>query len=212
MGEDRTAESPTRPSLLLRLRDPHDRESWATFVEVYGPLTYRHCRRRGLRHEDAEDVTQEVFTRIGAAIRTFEYRPDLGGFRHWLGTLVRNEVYRFLKRTRPGTAGRGGDDSDDVLNEVAARGEDTLWAEEFNAHVLQTALARSRAHFDAQTWRAFERTWRDNRPAPEVARELGRAIDWVYVAKCRVLKRLWQEVQELADDTILLALSPSVHG
>jgi RNA polymerase sigma-70 factor (ECF subfamily) len=210
--EDRTAEQPTRPSLLLRLRDPRDLESWKTFVEVYGPLTYGHCRRRGLRHEDAEDVTQEVFTRIGAAIRTFEYRPELGGFRHWLGTLIRNEVYRFLKKSEGVPTGRGGADSDGVLYDVAARGEDTLWAAEFNAHVLQTALARSRPHFDEPTWQAFEMAWRDNRPAPDVARELGRAIDWVYVAKSRVLKRLWQEVQELADDTVLLALSPSVYG
>ena len=34
-------------------------------------------------------------------------------------------------------------------------------------------------------------------------RDLG--LDWVYVAKSRVLKRLWQEVQELADDSVLAA-------
>jgi RNA polymerase sigma-70 factor, ECF subfamily len=192
----------TRPSLLLRLRDAMDVEAWTTFVEVYGPLAYGHCRRKGLRHEDAEDVTQEVFARVGASMRTFEYRPDLGRFRAWLGTIVRNEAVRFLRR-RGGPA--NGQDGDGLLNGAPARDEETLWEEEFNEHVLRAALTRSRPHFDAKTWRAFELVWAEDRPAAEVARTLGQTIDWVYVAKSRVLKRLWQEVQELADDTVLWA-------
>lgn len=78
----------TRPSLLLRLRDPKDAAAWQAFVEVYGPLVYGHSRRRGLRHEDAEDVTQRVFARIVDAIRTFAYQPDIGRFRDWPGTIV----------------------------------------------------------------------------------------------------------------------------
>ena len=45
----------------------------------------------------------------------------------------------------------------------------------------------------------------EHRPAAEVAREFGRPIDWVYTAKSRVLKQLWQEVQDLADDAALAA-------
>ena len=62
---------------------------------------------------------------------------------------------------------------------------------------------RSRPHFEEQTWRAFERAWLENRPAAEVAAELNVPIDRVYVAKSRVLERLQQEVQELAEDSIL---------
>ena len=63
------------------------------------------------------------------------------------------------------------------------------------------ALARTRPHFEEPTWRAFERTWLEGLPAAEVARELGRGVDWVYMAKSRVLQLLHQEVQELGDDT-----------
>jgi RNA polymerase sigma-70 factor (ECF subfamily) len=198
-----TSELPTRASLLLRLRDPLDLVSWRLFVDVYGPLAYRHCRRRGLGHEDAEDVTQEVFRRVAESIRTFEYRPEVGRFRDWLGTVVRNEINRFLKK-KYATAGHEGAMTRD-LNDLEGRGEDSSWEAEFNAHILQAALARSRPHFDPETWRAFELVWVENRPAAEVAREVGRAIDWVYVCKSRVLKRLWQEVRELAEDTVLLA-------
>jgi RNA polymerase sigma-70 factor, ECF subfamily len=194
----------TRPSLLLRLRDPADAAAWATFVDVYGPLVYAHARRRGLRHEDAEDVTQKVFARVNGAMRSFDYRPDLGRFRDWLGAVVRNEVYRFLaKETKTVGAANAVEDAS-VLDAVAAPAADTEWAAEFHAHLLHVALTRCRPRFEEPTWRAFERAWLEHRPAAEVAREFCQPIDWVYTAKSRVLKQLWLEVEELADDAALV--------
>ncbi len=193
----------TRPSLLLRLRAAGDREAWHTCVEVYGPLIYGHCRRSGLAHTDAEDVTQEVFARLSTAIRSFEYQPDLGRFRTWLGTVARNEINRFLKKRGHETARL---ETDTPMEELAGAREDGHWTAAFNSHVLRMALERCRPHFEEPTWRAFERVWLEQRPAADVAREMDHDIDWVYVAKSRVLKALLHEVRELADDTILAAL------
>jgi RNA polymerase sigma-70 factor (ECF subfamily) len=194
------SESVTRPSLLFRLRDPQDGAAWGTFVDTYGPIVFGHCRRRGLRHEDAQDVTQRVFGRVAQAMRSFEYNAEVGRFRDWLGTVVRNEVNRFLKAERDAEQGRGGSDVLAILENVEARCEDSAWDAEFQAGILQAALARGRPHFEPDTWRAFELVWLENKPAEDVARSLGRTIDWVYVAKSRVLKHLWQEVQDLAED------------
>jgi RNA polymerase sigma factor (sigma-70 family) len=198
----------TRPSLLMRLRDPADAAAWGTFVDVYGPLVYGHARRRGLRHEDGEDVTQRVFARVTGAIRSFDYRPDVGRFRDWLGTVVRNEVNRFLSKESRAVRGTGGAEDGGLLDSIAAPTADTAWTAEFNAHLLQVALARCRPRFAESNWRAFERVWLEHRPAAEVAREFDQPIDWVYTAKSRVLKQLWQEVQELADDAAVV-VSPS---
>jgi RNA polymerase sigma factor (sigma-70 family) len=192
----------TRPSLLLRLVDPKNVEAWQTFVNVYGPLVYGHARRRGLKHEDAEDVTQKTFARVATAIRTFEYQPDIGRFRDWLGTIVRNEVNRFLKQQQGFAYSRGGAEDEDVAGAIAPAA-DTAWTTEFNTHILQLALARAEQHFEPATWRAFRRVWLENAAAQDVAQELGQPIDWVYVAKSRALKQVWEEVQELADDTTI---------
>jgi RNA polymerase sigma-70 factor (ECF subfamily) len=189
----------------VRLRDPRDTQAWGTFVDVYGPLVYGQCRRGGLAHEDAEDVTQEVFARVSKAIHAFTYQPEVGRFRTWLGTLVRNEVRRLFEKKGRGVGAAGGPANDQALDEVAGGTEDTAWNAAFNAHVLHTALARTRPHFEEATWRAFEMVWLENRPAVEVSRDLGQPVDFVYVAKSRVLKRLWQEVRELADDSVLAA-------
>jgi RNA polymerase sigma-70 factor (ECF subfamily) len=187
-----TPEPPTRPSLLLRIRDPNDRASWQTFVDVYGPLVYRHCRGKGLQHADAAEVTQEVFLRVSRSISTLDYRPERGRFRAWLGTVTRNALRSFRKR-RPAPGGAR-------AAEEAAAAADPGWADDFNEHVFQVALGRCRPHFEGPTWRAFEQVWLEDRPPAEVARELGRPVGWVYLAKSRVLDRLRQEVCDLAED------------
>lgn len=192
----------TRPSLLVKVRDPRDAGSWRTFVDVYGPLVFAHCRRRGLKHEDAEDVTQRVFALVAQAIRSFEYQAQVGRFRDWLGAVVRNDVFHFLRQQQRQIEGRGGEEHA-AIAQAESRGEEALWTEEFQAHVLEVALARSRPRFEPDTWRAFELLWQENRPPLEVASQPGRPIDWVYVAKSRVLKHVWNEVQELAEDAPL---------
>jgi RNA polymerase sigma-70 factor (ECF subfamily) len=196
-----SSESRTSPSLLLRIRDAENAEAWRTFVEVYGRLVYRHCRNRGLRHDDAENVTQEVFAQVSQSIRTFQYRPELGRFRAWLGSVTCNMINRFLKREARAVQGAGGD-GEQGLEAIPARVEDSAWVEEFNAHVLAAALERSRPHFEEPTWRAFELAWIEKYPASQVAEQLDLPIDRVYVAKSRVLERLEQEVRDLAEDSV----------
>jgi RNA polymerase sigma factor (sigma-70 family) len=190
----------TQPSLLVRIRDPRDSESWKTFVDIYAPLIYRFCRRQGLQEADAADVGQDVLVQVARSIQTFEYQPERGRFRDWLGTVTRHRVIRFYEKKVRAAAAVGGDEGAEVLNRVAAAGTDAEWAAEFNTCVLKAALERIRAHFEPAHWRAFEATWLRRDSAPDVARELGIAIESVYVAKSRVLKRLREEILILAED------------
>jgi RNA polymerase sigma-70 factor (ECF subfamily) len=186
--------------LLLRLRDPADGVAWQTFVDVYGPLIYRHGRRRGLQDADAADMTQEVLFQVSRSIQTFEYRPEQGRFRDWLGTVTANKIRTWLARRAGAVHAPAEAASADPLRDVAAGAQDTQWAEEFSRHILHLALARIQPHFEEHVWRTFERVWRDDQPPADVAQELRQTIDWVYMIKARVLKRLHEEVQELAED------------
>jgi RNA polymerase sigma-70 factor (ECF subfamily) len=190
----------TAPSLLVRLRDNQDDAAWQTFVGVYAPLIYRYCRRHRLQDADATDVSQEVLAQVARSIRTFEYQPERGRFRDWLGTVTRNKLLRFLEKEGRTVCGQGGDFSDAVLNESAAPEADSEWTAQFNAHLLQVALERIRSQFEQTTWTAFEQVWLENRPAAAVSQEVGLSLTSVYVAKSRVLKRLREEVLLLAED------------
>lgn len=192
----------TRPSLLVRLRDAQDVESWRTFVQVYLPLVLSYCRRRGLQDADAADVSQDVLAELARAIRTFEYDPRRGRFRDWMGTITRRKIARFHHQRSRGAAAPAAT-LVDLENTVAAE-PDPEWTEEFHARILQVSLERIRPHFEERTWQAFEKVWLDNCPALETARALDLPIDMVYVAKSRVLKRLREEVLLLAEDIPLL--------
>jgi RNA polymerase sigma-70 factor (ECF subfamily) len=186
--------------LLLRIRDPGDIAAWQTFVDVYGPLIYRHGRRRGLQDADAAEVTQDVLFQVSRSIQAFEYRPEQGRFRDWLGTVTENKIRTFLTRQAGTVHARGESGKADPMALVACGQQDTQWTEDFDRHILHQALTRIQPHFEEHVWRAFELVWRDDHPPAAVARESGQTIDWVYMVKARVLKRLQEEVQELAED------------
>ena len=190
----------TPPSLLLQIRDVHDTGSWRTFVDVYAPLVHRYCRRRGLQDADAADVCQEVLAQVACSIRTFEYQPERGRFRDWLGQVTRSKLGRFVHKQGQRERGLGGSVDPEKLDAVVGAEVDAEWTDEFNARVLRVSLERIRPDFAANTWQAFALVWLDNRPAREVARELNMAVAEVYVAKSRVLKRLRQEVLHLAEN------------
>jgi len=187
----------TRPSLLLRLRDPGDSTSWATFVETYGPLIRGYCLRRGLQEADAADVGQEVLAQVALSIRTFEYQPDRGRFRDWLGTVVRNKLARYVAIRGRGcwSSGQPG-----VIEAIEAPGLDGDWISAFHDRVLEVALARIRPTFGPSTWDAFERLWIDGRSPMEVVEATGLSVVAVYAAKARVLRRLREEVLALAEE------------
>src|SRR5262249_26317948 len=132
----------------------------------------------------------------------FEYRPERGRFRDWLGAVTHGKLVRWHEKHGRGATGAGGSGSEDALAALPAAGPGPGpgWAAEFNAQVPRAALARLRPDFEPATWRAFELTWLEDRPAPEAAAELGLPVGAVYVAKSRVLKRLRDEVLILAED------------
>ena len=108
-----TEPPPTRPSLLVRLRDARDAQAWAQFVQVYAPLVYGFARRQGLQDADAADLTQEVLHTVARSISRLDYDPRRGSFRGWLFTVVRTRLSNFRDRWRT-HPDRGSGDTDQV--------------------------------------------------------------------------------------------------
>jgi RNA polymerase sigma-70 factor (ECF subfamily) len=186
------------------LRDVGDSEAWSEFVDVYSPLVYGFLRRRGLQDFDAADVTQEVFSRISRSMPGFIYNREQGRFRDWLWTVTRNEIQRFRDRRKSRAAGSI-ETIDETLAGLITRGDSTEWNDEFHRHIMATAMQRIESSFEPATWRAFRLVWIDNLSALDAAALLQQPVDFVYVAKSRVLKRLRDEVLVLADDLALAA-------
>jgi RNA polymerase sigma-70 factor (ECF subfamily) len=192
-------QSKTRISLILRLRHPEDAAAWQEFVEIYQPLVFRLARSRGLQEADALDMTQEVLARVAGAINRWNPDPQLGSFRGWISRITRNLVIQFLrsKNHRPLTS----DDSsiDQLIQATPDPSPVTeLFDLEHERQVFAWAAEKVRSSFQPKSWQAFWLTAVENRPADQVARELGLSRGAVYIARSRVMARLKDKVQNHA--------------
>jgi RNA polymerase sigma factor (sigma-70 family) len=193
----------TRPSLLVRIRDSQDEAAWDQFVEIYAPLVYGFCRRRGLQDADAADMTQEVLHSVSRAAKDLDYDPARGSFRSWLFTVVRNKVSTFLSRRKPADHGGGGTDAYNVLCEQPEADQATQaaqWDREYDRQLFAWAAAQIRGAFAESTWKAFWLTAVEGKSGKEAARELGLSVAAVYLAKGRVMTRLKEQVQQVHED------------
>jgi RNA polymerase sigma-70 factor (ECF subfamily) len=193
---------PTRPSLLVRLRDLQDRQAWGQFVEVYAPLIYGYLRKRGLQDADAADLTQTCLRQVAARMASFEYDPRRGSFRGWLFTIVRNKLRDFRDRLRHQGQGSGDPRMQRILEDRAAPEPDEAqaWERDYRRSLLAWAAEQVRPQVQPATWQAFWQTAVEGRSGREAAESLGLTTAAVYLARSRVMARLRALVREVQDE------------
>jgi RNA polymerase sigma-70 factor (ECF subfamily) len=190
--------SATPSSLLDRLRSPADDAAWGRLLAMYGPTVECWCRRAGLSADDAADVRQEVFRTVARSIAAFRRDRPGDSFRGWLYATTRSRVTDFRRRAGRQPRAAGGTDAHDRLMELPAEeSHESAVADEDVRAVYERCVGLIRSEFEERTWRAFWRVAVDDRPAAEVAAELGMTPGAVYIAKSRVLKRLRDEFGDL---------------
>jgi len=189
----------TRPSLLVRIRDPQDERAWREFLDIYEPLIYRLARRKGFQDADARELSQEVFLAVASAIDRWDPDPSRGSFRGWLFRIARNLMINLLARQRRHPQGTGSTDIKRLLEEQAAPvGEDSaLFDRQYKREVFRWAAEQIRGQFRETTWRAFWLSSVEQREIKEVAETLGLTAGAVYIARSRVMARLRETVEGL---------------
>ena len=183
----------TSPSLLQQLRQPTNQPAWERFVALYAPLLHDWARRLGEPPPDSDNLVQEVFVTLLQEMPRFDYQPGKR-FRGWLWTVTLNK-HRQLARARvPAQAGsaelNGLDGGDDIAEIEEA---------EYRCYLVSRAMRLMQSDFEPATWRACWEHVVNDRPAAEVAAELGLSVNAVHLAKSRVLRRLRQELAGLLD-------------
>lgn len=196
-----TRDPSTRHSLLLRLRDVTDEESWGDFVALYAPRVYGWCRRFGLQDSDAADATQTVLMKLVRVMREFEYNPAAGKFRSWLQTIAIHVVRDVQRDWESKGRGTGDTEQGHLLSAVAAPDAMEALAAEIEAshreELVRIASQQVRLRVKPVTWEAYFRTAVEGQKPIDVSASLGVPVSEVYVAKSRVLKMLKEEIQSL---------------
>src|ERR1051326_2158620 len=96
---------PTRQTLLSRLKDWNDQDSWKDFFDTYWNLIYRTARRSGVTDTESQDVVQETIVSVAKAMPGFKYDGSFGSFKKWLLQLTGWRITDQLRKRRPGDSG-----------------------------------------------------------------------------------------------------------
>jgi len=181
----------TSLSLLERLRNPGEPRAWSRFVKLYTPLLFFWSRRLGLSPQDAEDLVQDVFTVLIQKLPEFAY-DEQKSFRGWLRKIVLNKWNdQHRRRQLPRVGGEGAN-----ALQLAAAENSPFWDGEHRQFLVRRALEVMQTEFEPTTWQAFWAFVVEGKTGFQVAAGLGISEGAVYVAKCRVLRRLRQEFRE----------------
>jgi len=190
----------TRISLILRLAQRDDVQAWQEFCELYAPILYRMCIAKGLQTADAEDVTQDILFAVARAAERFEPDQARARFRTWLCCIARNLMADYFAGLAKRPLSQALSDSwlDSLVDAPAVEQEfDSRFGIEYRRAVFELAARRVRERVSHLSWQAFYATSVEHRNLEQVAKELHISLGSLYVARCRVLKMLRSEVQNL---------------
>src|SRR3989441_7096296 len=104
MKNDSDQSLATRWTLIERLKNGDEQESWRQFFDTYWKLIYGVAIKSGLTHPEAQDVVQETVISVCESMQNFKADPAYGSFKAWLLNLTRWRITDQVRK-RPRSAG-----------------------------------------------------------------------------------------------------------
>ncbi len=198
---------PTRRSLLSRLRDAGDDQSWREFFETYWRLIYSFAVRKGLNEQEAQEVVQETCIAVARTMEAYRYDPSRCSFKRWLRHLAQKKIAdQFRKRVRSGAVVSSSESELIAIVENAASPEslapDAQWEEEWQQHLLAAALDRVKAQVSAKQFKLFHHHAVEGHSVGETARAFSVSLMQVYLARHRISKLVRREVGKLRENPV----------
>lgn len=195
---------PTRQSLLCRLKDWKDEESWQVFFETYWKLIYNAAIKAGLTDSEAQDVVQETIISVSKSMPDFNYDPQKGSFKSWLLKLTRWRVLDQFRKRQQGIeyVPRESDTSTEtaIIERMADPGQsafETAWEDEWEKNLMEAAIERVKKKVDPKQYQAFDLYVLKKWPVMKVARTLKINAGMVYLNKHRIGNSIKREVAHL---------------
>lgn len=173
---------------LLECVRRREGDAWRRLLDLYSPLLRHWFRRWGVRPEDVEDVTQDVFQAVATGLEGFRRDRERDSFRGWLHGVARYKVLTHFRRV--GSRGPGGTDFYNKTLLLPAPDQSDDEERAIVGDLYRDALETARSEFEERTWHAFWRSAVEGHPPAAVAQELGVSPASVRQSKSRVLRRL----------------------
>lgn len=185
---------PTRRTLLERLRNLDDEESWQEFFSIYWKLVYCAAVKAGLSDAEAEDVVQETIIGVARRMPEFRYDPQVCSFKGWLMHVTRRRIIDALRkrqrqaqRFEPFPADTGTREPVLQVPDAAAEGAFAkIWDEEWEKNLVDSAMERVKRTVNPEHYQIFFLHSVKSMPARDIGELMGVSAAKVYVVQHRV--------------------------
>jgi RNA polymerase sigma-70 factor (ECF subfamily) len=198
---------PTRHSLLSRLKDCDDQESWRDFFDTYWKLIYGVAIKSGMSDDEAQEVVQETVIAVAKKIPEFKTDPAFGSFKAWLLNLTRWRIADQLrKRQRQGRAQQHRSDRTSTNSTTSTIGKiqdpagfelEHLWDEEWEKNLIDAAIEKVKRQVNPRHYQMFYLHVIKKQSVQQVVRSLGVNAGQIYLAKHRIGGLIKKEIKNL---------------
>jgi len=188
----------TRQTLLKKIQDQDDQQSWEEFIEIYKNYIYAIIRKIGVPADDVEDIMQRIMLKLWKQLPkmdTYEIRR----FRGYLSKVVQNSIFDFIKiKTQqskkidlliahPDAASLRTNGSPEI-HEIAQK--------EWEQYLSNLALKNISEQFSGNAIEAFKMSMQGE-TLEDIALHLDIKSHSVYRLRSRVKERLIKEIRRL---------------
>jgi RNA polymerase sigma factor (sigma-70 family) len=192
---------PTRLSLLTRLKDWDDNESWKAFFDTYWKLIYGAAIKSGLSNAEAEDVVQETVFSVAKKMHEFKYDPALGSFKGWLLQLTRWRITDQMRKRQGWQNNASNDDTSRTATVERLPDEnlplDEIWEADWQKNLVDAALQRVKRQVSGKQYQLFDLYVIKEWSVRDITKTLRVTDDQVYQAKARISPLLKKEIEHL---------------
>jgi RNA polymerase sigma factor (sigma-70 family) len=191
----------TRASLVARLKDLGDQESWREFFDRYWHLIHAAACKAGLTPSEAEEVVQEVVIAASRKMPEFTYDPAKDSFKGWLLAVTRWKVadqFRNRKHAPDSFERDSPSTATGVLERVPGPDRmNSLWEAEWKEHLLREALEVVKKSVNPAHYEIYHLHVIQGFSVRDTAQTLGVSAPAVHLAKFRVQQVLKRAVKRL---------------
>ena len=194
---------PTRQSLLSRLKDLDDNDSWYEFFQNYWRFIYRVAVGARLTDFEAQEVVQKTVIGVCRQMPGFKYDRSKGTFKGFVYKTARFYILAQQRENKqkahwhanlpPGTSGT--DPIEKIIDPATLTPPN--WDDEWERNLVQSAIQNVKAKIKPKHFQIFDWYVLKNMSSNEVATKLGISIGQVFLAKHRITALLSKEIQKL---------------